>query len=594
MPINPNIAMGFQAPQIESPMNMMAQMMQMKSAQEGSQLNALKLQQAQREVEQQNMLGQAYQSAFDPQTGKVDYSKLTSQLAGAGAGAQIPGILKGQRELESADVDAKTKKVKLLTDTLSTVPEMYKMASTPDDFLAVHQYVHSDPVLGPWLKSIGATPEKGLATLQAASQTPEGLSQYKNQAMSSVNQILESSKPLVVAPSASVFVGGKFQQAPSAPEKPANAFAPLNAKDFTPESIRAFVTSQNPADLVAAAPKPTNAFAPINVKDYTPESLKVYGLSGEVSDLVPVPSKADKPASLVNQIDASKFTPASVAAFSTGGDYSLLVPVVSTTATAAPASSTEMKNADAFALLKGPLGSPAYNAEFAKQLARLTAKTGGGEGGGGAAPKAPIGYRFTKTGDLESIPGGPAAASEGLAPKEIQKREAALPQARQSVKSVSNIMSVIGQTVDSLLANPNGIDGITGLVYGITPAITGPARKAKAELDQLKNLAFIQGITELRAASKTGAAVGNVSNREGDRFENLKASLDRQQDKDDLIAALKKLKQQAELTSQFMTEAFDETYSYKSGGAAAPAAAPGRPAPAAAAPNIDALLNKYK
>jgi hypothetical protein len=202
------------------PANMMAQMMQMKSAQEGSQLNALKLQQAQREVEQQNMLGQAYQSAFDPQTGKVDYSKLTSQLAGAGAGAQIPGILKGQRELESADVDAKTKKVKLLTDTLSTVPEMYKMASTPDDFLAVHQYVHSDPVLGPWLKSIGATPEKGLATLQAASQTPEGLSQYKNQAMSSVNQILESSKPLVVAPSASVFVGGKFQQAPSAPSGP--------------------------------------------------------------------------------------------------------------------------------------------------------------------------------------------------------------------------------------------------------------------------------------------------------------------------------------------------------------------------------------
>lgn len=174
----------------------------------------------------------------------------------------------------------------------------------------------------------------------------------------------------------------------------------------------------------------------------------------------------------------------------------------------------------------------------------------------------------------------PAAAMESLPPKEIQKREAALPQARQSVKSVSNTMSVIGQTVDSLLANPDGINGITGLVYGITPAITGPARKAKAELDQLKNLAFIQGITELRAASKTGAAVGNVSNREGDRFENLKASLDRQQDKDDLIAALKKLKQQAELTSQFMTEAFDETYSYKSGGTPAPAATPGRPAPA--------------
>jgi hypothetical protein len=169
----------------------------------------------------------------------------------------------------------------------------------------------------------------------------------------------------------------------------------------------------------------------------------------------------------------------------------------------------------------------------------------------------------------------PASAIESLPPKEIQKREAALPQARQSVKTISNTMSVIGQTVDSLLANPDGIDGITGLVYGVTPAITGPARKAKAELDQLKNLAFIQGITELRAASKTGAAVGNVTNREGDRFENLKASLDRSQSKEDLIAALKKLKTQAELTSQFTTEAFDDTYSYKSAAPAAPAAGQG-------------------
>ena len=192
-----------------------------------------------------------------------------------------------------------------------------------------------------------------------------------------------------------------------------------------------------------------------------------------------------------------------------------------------------------------------------------------GDGGGGSPMgKAPSGYRYTPNGDLEPIPGGPAA--EMLQPKEIQKREAVLPQARQAVKTVSNTMSVIGQTVDKLLANPDGINGITGLIGGITPALTDKARAAKADLEQLKNLAFIQGITELRAASKTGAAVGNVTNREGDRFENLKASLDRSQSKDDLIAALKKLKQQADLTSQFMTEAFDETYSYKSAAPVAP------------------------
>jgi hypothetical protein len=229
---------------------------------------------------------------------------------------------------------------------------------------------------------------------------------------------------------------------------------------------------------------------------------------------------------------------------------------------AAPAPTEAMKNADSFAIMKGERGTPAYNKEYIARMEKFTAKAGGGEGGGGGAAKAPSGFRFTPTGDLEPIPGGPSAP--GLTPKEIQKREASLPQARQSVKTVSNTMSVIGQTVDKLLANPSGINGITGLFGGVTPALTDAARAAKADLDQLKNLAFVQGLTELRAASKTGAGVGNVSNREGDRFENLKASLDRSQSKEDLEAALRKLKAQSEFTIQTMQEAFDETYQYKS------------------------------
>jgi hypothetical protein len=184
-------------------------------------------------------------------------------------------------------------------------------------------------------------------------------------------------------------------------------------------------------------------------------------------------------------------------------------------------------------------------------------------GGGGAMPKAPSGYRYTPTGDLEAIPGGPAAAGPNLTPKDIQKREAVLPQARQAVSTVSNTMSIIGETVDRLIANKSGLNGVTGLISGRTPGITDAARKAEADLNQLKNLAFIQGITELRAASKTGAGVGNVSNKEGDRFENLKASLERTQSYDDIVAALKRLKSQSEFTKQSLKEAFDETYSYR-------------------------------
>lgn len=195
---------------------------------------------------------------------------------------------------------------------------------------------------------------------------------------------------------------------------------------------------------------------------------------------------------------------------------------------------------------------------------------GGGGAGGGAMPKAPSGYRYTPTGDLEPIPGGPASPS--LSPKDIQKREAVLPQARQAVSTVSNTMSVIGETVDRLLANKDGLNGITGLVGGRTPGITDAARKAQADIEQLKNLAFIQGLTELRAASKTGAGVGNVSNKEGDRFENLKASLDRTQSYGDIVDALKRIKSQSEFTRQTLKEAFDETYSYRDQSGNAPGA----------------------
>ena len=164
----------------------------------------------------------------------------------------------------------------------------------------------------------------------------------------------------------------------------------------------------------------------------------------------------------------------------------------------------------------------------------------------------------------------PAAAKteEGaslLTRKEMQKREAALPKATQSVSIVGNTMSVIGETVDRLINNEVGLNSITGLVYGseYAPAVTDAARQAKADLEQLKNLAFVQGLTELREASKTGAGVGNVSNKEGERFENLKASLNRKQSATSLKEALMRLKAQAQFTKQTLEETFDQTYEYR-------------------------------
>ena len=244
------------------------------------------------------------------------------------------------------------------------------------------------------------------------------------------------------------------------------------------------------------------------------------------------------------------------------------------------------------------VGQIPANAQTMRGLGGGRASAGGGTS---ATGRAPSGYRFTPTGELEPIPGGPAASkAEGgesfLTRKEMEKREASLPKATQSVKIVGNTMSTIEETVDRLLNNAEGLNGITGLIYGRTPGVTDASRQAEADLNQLKNLAFVQGLTELREASKTGAGVGNVSNKEGERFENLKASLDRTQSRESLSQALLRLKAQAQFTKQSLQDAFDDTYQYRSGQSTNVPVVPtgAKPIAKSTAPNIDALLEKYK
>ena len=104
-------------------------------------------------------------------------------------------------------------------------------------------------------------------------------------------------------------------------------------------------------------------------------------------------------------------------------------------------------------------------------------------------------------------------------------------------------------------------------------------KRAAADLKQLKNLAFVQGLTEFRNASSTGAGVGNVSNKEGDRFENLKASLEQTQSTSDLKDSLKRLKSQSTSTRDTVNQAFEDTYAYRANAPAAAAKPSGGGAP---------------
>lgn len=203
---------------------------------------------------------------------------------------------------------------------------------------------------------------------------------------------------------------------------------------------------------------------------------------------------------------------------------------------------------------------------------------------------APVAVVDEKTGKVVLVPREeamgktPASAMEGLSPKEIQKREAALPQATSAIKAVETKADSLVRDLKALRNDP-GLDQITGPVYGRTPSVSRAGSRAQALYDKIVAKGGFEMLQQMRDASKTGGALGNVSNQEGRQLQAAFAALDRRQNKADVQAAIDQVIGDIEGAKTRTREAYEATYSYKQGGAA--------PAPAAA-PNIDALLNKYK
>jgi hypothetical protein len=168
----------------------------------------------------------------------------------------------------------------------------------------------------------------------------------------------------------------------------------------------------------------------------------------------------------------------------------------------------------------------------------------------------------------------PASAFEGLTPKEIQKREAALPQAKASV---SGFESKTDQFIKELekLRDDEGLDQITGAFYGRTPSVSRAGSRAQSLYNKIFAKGGFQGLQDLREASKTGGALGNVSNEEGRRLEaSVVGGLDRTQNIADVKQGINDLIEDLKASKARVRNTFNDTYQYKTErGSAAPAKA---------------------
>jgi hypothetical protein len=205
-------------------------------------------------------------------------------------------------------------------------------------------------------------------------------------------------------------------------------------------------------------------------------------------------------------------------------------------------------------------------------------------------PPAPIPVVDPTTGQVKYVPREQAVGMtppqfmESLTPKERQKREALFPKAKQAVATVETTMGDLVADLENLAAHP-GLTGITGVVYGRTPSVTPQAREAQALYDKIVARGGFSELQNMRAASPTGGALGNVSNVEGAQLKQAFAEIGREQATESVKKALLRAAENAKLVRQRAREAFEDTYEYRQSGGAAPAPA---------SPNIDALLNKYK
>jgi hypothetical protein len=173
--INQMIARGVDPIQVQSPVNQLAQIEQIRSAQQTNMLRQEQMAALQREREQLQTLNRLYGEAYNPTTGRVDETKLYSGLAQGGLGSQIPGLQKAELERRKTGFatskeqsDAALKRIELKRTQLKNV-------STPDAYVQWSLSSFDDPVLAPILKEIGSTPEKVIQHIQEVGAQPGGL-----------------------------------------------------------------------------------------------------------------------------------------------------------------------------------------------------------------------------------------------------------------------------------------------------------------------------------------------------------------------------------------------------------------------------------
>lgn len=171
----------------------------------------------------------------------------------------------------------------------------------------------------------------------------------------------------------------------------------------------------------------------------------------------------------------------------------------------------------------------------------------------------------------------PQLANEEIAKgegKNVAKVRAELPEARQRLTMITGNLDRLKQTAINV-RDHKGLGSVVGGLYqAYAPNVSEDARNAGTELENLKVQISGTVLQAMRDASKTGGAVGQVTEREWPRLENMLANLDPRQGREQFMRNLASIITYVDQVKAALQQAYeaDVAVASRGGGAVTPSA----------------------
>jgi hypothetical protein len=187
--IDPNIAMGYRPVQIENPLNQLAAYSQIQGAQQGQQLNALKMQEYQRGLEEENKLRVLLSGGGD-----INSPDVIRQMYGI---SPTKGLEFQQKQalIKKAGLETTGLELKNFDDAMKQSRNLLDMVKTPEQYIAWHEANHRNPLIGPRLEASGVTVNQSRQHIMDMLAQPGGLDKLITESKLGATKFIELNKP---------------------------------------------------------------------------------------------------------------------------------------------------------------------------------------------------------------------------------------------------------------------------------------------------------------------------------------------------------------------------------------------------------------